>query len=200
MPAITISREMGSLGTAIAQAAADTLGYRIMCCEVINEAAARAGTPEVALAALDDLNLLGLKPSFKQQQAYHRGVRIVMEEQAARGNVVLVGRAGQVILKDHRDVMHVRIVAPLALRIERIAARQRVSPAAARAQVETSDRTRRTYLRRYYHVDYNDVSLYDLVINTRGLTVEAATRILVEAWSRHCSLHAPERNSPIERP
>ncbi len=140
MPAITISREMGSLGTAIAQAVADALGYRIMCCEVINEAAARAGTPEVALAALDDLNLLGLKPSFKQQQAYHRGVRIVMEEQVARGNVVLVGRAGQVILKDHRDVMHVRIVAPIALRIERIAARQRVSPAAARAQVETSDR------------------------------------------------------------
>lgn len=200
MPAITISREMGSLGTAIAQAVAETLNYRIMCCEVINEAAARAGTPEVALAALDDLNLLGLRPSFKQQQAYHRGVRMVMEEQAARGGIVLVGRAGQVILKDHDDVMHVRVVAPLALRIERVAARQRIPTSAARAQVKTSDQTRRTYLRRYYHVDYNDVSLYDLVINTRSLTVEASTSILIEAWSRHCSLHARERNSPVERP
>lgn len=200
MPAITISREMGSLGTAIARGVAELLSYRIMCCEVINEAAARAGTPEVALAYLDDLNLLGLKPSFKERQAYHRGVAQVMVEQATRGDVVLVGRAGQVILKDHADVLHVKIIAPLALRIERVAAAQRISLTAARAQVETSDRTRRAYLRRYYHVDWRDLDLYDLVLNTRSLTVAAAADVLVYAWAQHQSLQSNERTQPVERP
>ena len=190
MPAITISRKMGSLGTAIARSLAESLGYRVMDYEVINEAAARAGAPEMALAALDDLDLLGLKPSFRQRQAYQRGVRQVMLEQAAKGNVVLVGRGGQVILRDHPDVLHVRIVAPLALRIERVAAARGTSLAAARAQVRTSDRARRTYLRRYYHVDLNDVDLYDLILNTRDLTVAAATDVLIQAWSHitHCTV------------
>lgn len=199
MPAITISRQMGSLGTAIAHRLAESLRYRIMCCEVINEAAARAGTPAVALAVLDDLNLLGLKPSFKERQAYHVGVAQVMAEQAARGDVVLVGRAGQVILKDHTDVLHVRIVAPLALRVERIAAVQRISLASAQAQVQTSDRTRQTYLRRYYHVSLDDLGLYDLVLNTRGLTVDAASHVLLQAWAQHQSLHCSERTPPVER-
>ncbi|MCU0520569.1 MAG: cytidylate kinase-like family protein [Anaerolineae bacterium] len=200
MPAITISREMGSLGTAIARSVAESLGYRVMGYEVINEAAARSGTPEMALAALDDLDLLGLKPSFRQRQAYHRGVRQVMLEQAAEGDVVLVGRGGQVILQDCRDVLHVRVVAPLALRIERVAAAQSIPLAAARAQVSASDRARRSYLRRYYHVNLNDIGLYDLVLNTRGLTVAAAADVLVQAWSQHQSLHGHERTELLERP
>ena len=184
MPVITLSREMGSLGTAIARRVADSLGYRFVWREVINRAASRAGAPEVALAEIDDLGLLGVRPTFRQRRAYRDCVRQVIEELAVQDDVVIVGRAGQVILRDTLNALHVRVVAPLELRIQRTASRQQIPIEAARAQIEESDRTRRAYLRRAYYVDWNAIELYDLVISTRRLTVTAAADLIIRALGR----------------
>lgn len=182
MPAITLSRKLGSLGTAIARSLADSLGYRMMWREVINEAACRACAPEVALAVIDDLGLLGVRPSNKAQRAYLQSVRQVIEGLAAEGGVIIVGRAGQIILRGYPDVLHVRITAPIALRIERVAARHSISSAAAQARVESSDRTRSTYVQRHYHVDWDDPKLYDLIINTETLPVPLARELITRIW------------------
>jgi len=178
MTTITISRQLGSLGTSIAHVVAQRLGYRVVWRELINQAAQRAGAPEVALATIDDLGILGLRPSPQARQAYHQAVQQVMEELAAEGRVVIVGRAGQVILRGRPDVLHVKVIAPLSLRAERVAHRQNIPIAAARAQVEASDRTRRNYLRRYYHARWDDPELYDLIINTERLTPTAAAELI----------------------
>ncbi len=184
MPAITLSRKLGSLGTEIARSLADGLGYRMMRREVINEAACRACTPEVALAVIDDLGLLGLRPSGKAQRAYLQSVRQVIEQLVAEGGVIIVGRAGQIILRGYPDVLHVRITAPLALRVERVAARHTISAAAAKARVESSDRTRSTYVQRHYHVDWDDPKLYDLVINTETIPVQLARDLIARIWKQ----------------
>ncbi len=184
MPAITLSRTLGSLGTEIARSLADGLGYRMMWREVINEAACRACTPEVALAVIDDLGLLGLRPSGKAQRAYLQSVRQVIEQLVAEGGVIIVGRAGQIILRGYPNVLHVRITAPLALRIERVAARHTISAAAATARVESSDRTRSTYVQRHYHVDWNGPKLYDLVINTETIPVQLARDLIARIWEQ----------------
>jgi len=184
MPAITLSRKLGSLGTEIARSLTDSLGYRMMWREVINEAACRACAPEVALAVIDDLGLLGLRPSGRAQRAYLQSVRQVIEQLSAEGSVIIVGRAGQIILRGHPDVLHVRITAPLALRIERIASRHTISSAAAQARVESSDRTRNTYVQRHYRVDWNDPKLYDLVINTETIPVQLARDLIARAWEQ----------------
>jgi cytidylate kinase len=149
--------------------------------EVINEAARRAGAPEMALAAIDDLGLLDLRPSQQALQAYQGAVREVMEDLAAEGAVVIVGRAGQVILGGRPDVLHVRIIAPPKVRVARIASLQEIPWAAARAQVEESDRTRRDYLQRTYHVAWNDPQLYDLVLNTARIPVASAEDLICQA-------------------
>jgi cytidylate kinase len=184
MPAITLSRKLGSLGTEIARSLADDVGCRMVWREVINEAACRACTPEVALAVIDDLGLLGVRPSNKAQRAYLQSVRQVIEQLATEGNVIIVGRAGQIILRAHHDVLHVRITAPLALRVERIAARHSISSAAARARVESSDRTRSTYVQRHYRVDWNDPKLYNLVINTETIPVQLARDLIAQTWEQ----------------
>jgi cytidylate kinase len=53
-----------------------------------------------------------------------------------------------------------------------------------------SDRTRREYLRRAYYVDWNTMALYDLVINTRSLTVAAATDLITRALGQRGSSDA----------
>jgi cytidylate kinase len=177
MATITISRQMGSQGTEVANALGQRLGYRVVWRDLINQAAARSGLPEVALATIDELGLLGLHPSLKERQAYHEAVRQVIEGLAAQGEVVIVGRAGQVILRDRPDVLHVRIIAPAPLRAERVARTHRVSLEAAYEQVLASDRSRANYLRRYYHAHWDDPELYDLTLNTQRLTPDEAAEL-----------------------
>jgi CMP/dCMP kinase len=179
--AITISRQFGSLGRTTAKAVADTLGWRLVQRELINQAARQARTPEMALAMLDDLGLLGFKPSAADHSAYRKAVAQVMDELVEQGNVVIVGRAGQIVLHGNPLVMHVRLIAPKTVRCERIAEAYGVPLEAARAQVEASDRRRKSYCRRYYQINVDDPQLYDLVINTHRLTAEAAAQLICQA-------------------
>jgi cytidylate kinase len=178
MAVITISRQLGSLGCQIVEEIAACLNYRVIWREVINEAASRAGVPEVALATIDELDLLGIRPSSDDRKAYHNAVREIMKELASEGNVVILGRAGQVILSGVPDVLHIRIYAPFDLRVERIAVRHELSMDVARAQVEASDQTRTRYLKRYYNARWDDPALYDLMINTGNLDANTAAAVV----------------------
>lgn len=178
MTAITISRQLGSMGCEVAQAVAKATGFRVVMREVINEAAQRAGSPELALHMIDELGLLGYHPSLEEQQAYQEALTRVIQEFAQEGNIVIVGRAGQVILHNWPEVLHVRVIAPAGLRAERLADGQNIPFDAAMAQVEASDRSRKNFLRRYYQVDWEDMQLYDLVINTQRLTPQAAAQMI----------------------
>jgi cytidylate kinase len=101
-------------------------------------------------------------------------MQAVMEELADAGATVIVGRAGQVILQRRPDVLHVKVFAPVEVRVERIAAQQNISLESAHAQVEASDRARSSFLRRFYHARWDDPALYDIVINTARLSPEQA--------------------------
>jgi cytidylate kinase len=182
--AITVSRELGSLGRQVAQLAAEKLGYRLVWRDLINQAAIRAGAPSMALATIDELGLLGLTPSIKERRAYSQAMQRVIEELAAEGNVVILGRAGQALLRDRSDVLHVRIVAPVPVRAERISQEKGVSLDAALAQIQASDRSRYKHLRRFYRLRWDDPKLYDLVINTAHLTPETAASIVAQALAQ----------------
>jgi CMP/dCMP kinase len=175
---ITISRQLGSLGCEVANEIASRLEYRLVWRELINQAAIRAGAPDVALATIDDLGLLGISPSASEQRAYIAAVHSVMEELASAGKIVIVGRAGQMILRNWTNVLHVQIVAPMDVRVVRVAHDQDISMEAARAQIAASDAHRHKYLKRYYKVDWEDSSLYDLTVNTARLSVDSAAQLI----------------------
>ena len=181
MDVITISRQLGSLGFQVGQAVAAKLNYRLVWRDLINQAAIRSGAPEIALAMIDELNLLGLTPSTDQFNAYFRVVGQVIHELAAAGGIVIVGRAGQVVLRDEPRALHVRVIASLDVRIQRIASYRGISPEAARAQIEASDRTRKSYLRRAYQANWEDTSLYDLILNTSRMSLTTAAEIISHA-------------------
>ena len=202
MAAVTVSRQLGSLGFEVAQTAADLLGYRLVWRDLINQAARIAGSPEAALAAIDDLGLLGICPSPEACQAYRQAVQQIMQEHAIQGNVVIIGRAGQMILSGWPEVLHVRVIAPRPLRIERLAARQEISLESALAQVEASDRHRRSYLKRFYNVQWDDPNLYDLVINTAHLAPIAAAQLITQTLTNPLfSSHepaSPRHETPLQ--
>lgn len=184
LSAVTISRQMGSLGYEVAKELAEMLGFRLMWRELINQAALRSGKPEVALATIDELGLLGLCPSQKECKAYLKALKHVIVELADEGSAVIVGRAGQVILHSRLDVLHVRVIAPEEVRADRIARMHDVSLENARAQIEASDDYRRKYLKRFYKVRWDDPELYDLVLNTARVSPGMAANLIREAMQQ----------------
>lgn len=186
MAVITISRQLGSLGDEVAFALQQRLGYQIINREIINQAALRSRKPEIALATIDDLGLIGLHPDLKSRQEYHRAVGEIMIEIADRGNAIIIGRAGQIILKDYAYGFHVMVVAPTRLRAERISEDQGISLESALARINASDRSRRRYLRRYYNVAWDDPELYDMILNTSRLYPEQAACVVCNALE-HCT-------------
>jgi CMP/dCMP kinase len=184
MCTITISRQLGSLGDEVAQAVAERLHYKVISRELINQAAIRCGAPEMALAMIDDLGLLSIRPSARARRAFIETIDKVVKELDDEGGVVIVGRAGQMILRGRPNVLHVKVIAPSELRAERIASQLGIPLDAAHAQITASDKTRRTYLRRYYHARWDDPELYDLIVNTSRLLPEKAADIICRTLSQ----------------
>jgi cytidylate kinase len=181
MSAITVSRQLGSLGDELALEVARRLGWRRVCRDLINQAAVKAGVPQVALAELDELDFFGLRPTAADWQAYQRQVERFITELADGGKVVIVGRGGQMVLRGRPDVLHVRVVAPLEMRIALLQKEKGISEDAARACLESSCKVRARYIRRSYNVDLDDPGLYHLVVNTGLLNLDQAVTLVVQA-------------------
>jgi cytidylate kinase len=185
MSAITISRQMGSQGDELAVQVAQQLGWQLVQRMLINQAASAAGLPYMALADIDELGLLKLHPSAREWRAYQTHVEGIIHAWAYKGEAVIVGRGGQMVLQGWPDVFHIRVVAPLEMRIARLQKKENISSESARARLEASAKTRARYLRRSYGVQIDDSTLYHLTINIGLLSLAQAVNLVIttsQAW------------------
>lgn len=100
-----------------------------------------------------------------------------------RGNVMIVGRGGQAILKDKPDVLHLRIEAPQEVRVQYVQDQENLDPGAAQELVTNRDKAAAAYLKNFYDIDWADPLHYHMVINTGKWEVEAAAHLIVTAVS-----------------
>jgi len=112
---------------------------------------------------------------------YLNFVRQVIREVAHNGNVVVVGRATHLLLKDMSDALHVHVVAPVDVRIERVMLDRSCPREQAEKMVHNSDSARESYTSRFYHSRWSDPTLYHLTVNTGMLTREQARDLIVAA-------------------
>ncbi len=108
-------------------------------------------------------------------------VRATIEAAHKHGNLVVLGRGGQYILRDRPNVLHVRVEAPLADRVRTVAARLHVSASEAEPLIAQRDRQSSAYLKRFYGIDWADPLLYHLLINTGRWDVETAAKLICTA-------------------
>ncbi len=168
----TVSRQYGSEGGKLAQLLAERCSYQLLWRELINQAAIKIGQPEMALAVIDELGLLGISPDEDTWNTYREALQRVITAKASMGKVVIVGRASQIILKGFPNCLHLRVIASLDTRISNVQNSKNVSKIAAKAQIEESDRNRQKFIQKMYAVEWNDPSLYDLTINTDHLGLD----------------------------
>jgi cytidylate kinase len=125
-------------------------------------------------------------------------VRHIVEGAADDGQAVIVGRGAQMILADRRDVLRVRIIAPLEQRVAYVSRREQLDAAGARDRIEREERGRERYLRSSYRRASDDAYLYDLVVNTGALDLDSAVALIAVALERKAALLAlsPEELGP----
>ncbi len=121
---------------------------------------------------------------IQASESYQELVKQVILEYAQAGNVIIVGRGGQVVLKDLSTVLHVRICAPEELRILRLAERLGIDRKEAERQIRQSDKERARYMKHFYNVKWDDPDLYHIVVNTGKMSVDVATQIICDTAQR----------------
>jgi cytidylate kinase len=100
---------------------------------------------------------------------------------ASVGNVILIGRGGNIITARLPNIFHVRLVAPLEDRIEYSRKFYEMTKTEARKFCLREDLGRERYLKRYFHADINDASLYHLVINLGLVDYDNAAKFIGDA-------------------
>jgi cytidylate kinase len=125
--------------------------------------------------------LMGLHPSLWQLE--HKVAEVILQL-AQVGHVLFVGRGAHIITQSLPGGLHVRLVAPLEIRVRRLMGLQRCDADAAKAIVEKTDLARRRYLQANFDRDIEDPRIYDLVINTGRISAAAASQIVIEALRR----------------
>ena len=85
------------------------------------------------------------------------------------------------------------MVAPIEVRIRRIADKARLSLEAARVEVERIDRERVKSVRRHFGHDVTDPLNHDLIINTGAMNAEAAAEVVITALQQKLGIQIKER-------
>ena len=104
-------------------------------------------------------------------------IREAIEQTAARGNVVIVAHAASQVVSPGPEGLRVLVTASASTRAERL------GYDGAR-RVKDEDASRRDYLKRFYGVDEESPTHYDLVINTDVLSLEQAADLVSHISSR----------------
>jgi len=199
---ICISRSTGAEGEAVGRAVAQRLGFRYVDDEVIGKAAESSDldpefvadverrkslvhrilvvmgeqSPE-ALALLPDPDSTGRLPT----DADLRGLIVeVLRSLADEGSVVIVAHAASFALAE-RDVLRVLVTASDATRAERVATTKGIDTSAAAKMIKRDDDERADYIKRFYKIDRELPTHFDLIINTDVLTPERAADVVLSA-------------------
>jgi hypothetical protein len=183
MGVITISREAGSLGDEIAGLVAQEMGYEVMDNEKVHQMAMSCDNAYKDACTLyeHEMGQHFWERFFFNSPANASLFESLNYEVAAKGNVVVLGRGAQVVLKDLPGVFKARIVAPLEVRVARVAQDQGITDSEARKFVSWYDKQRRSLMESVFEQDLGDVTLYDMVLNTRYYSAQSAAKVLVQA-------------------
>jgi cytidylate kinase len=188
-PTICISRQYGARGAAMGRMIADRLGFRFYSDELIQNIAEAAHVRQQLVETVDERVQGGIaewvanliKRGVFAPSDYLRNLSNVVLTLGRHGKGVIVGRGAHFLLDD-KTTLRVRVIAPLEARVARIAARDDLNEADARAKVQRIDEERVAFNRQHYNADIRDPIHYDLVLNAGTLGVEGAAAQTVAAF------------------
>ncbi len=175
MTVIAMTRQLGCLGTEVANGVADRLGLNIVHSEIVtHQVAGRLGVGEETVRRYVDGSASLLERWSINTRKLSRYTTEEILRIAQKGNVLIRGWGAATLLRDMPQVISVRVCASMEFRtrvlMERLGSKD---AAAARAEIERFDAAHARTLRTSFNIEQEDALLYHLVLNTDRLPVDA---------------------------
>jgi cytidylate kinase len=200
---VTVSHATGAGGSAVAHAVAAKLGFRYIDEDIIAVAAQKQGVDAALVADTErrktfvERLIAGLAEAVNP--AAMGGGTLVTEtvtpdaslrtliidairETADRGNAVIVSHGASIPLAGRADTLRVFVTASVDTRVQRVA--QSGGTRDAARFVGDNDVARADYLQRFYGIEQELPTHYDLVINTDALSFDEAADIITAVARR----------------
>ena len=209
MPAITVRGQLGSGVYLVAPEVARIMDVRYVDRQVLSEVAKHLGTTVEEVADIDHVPwglrermAKELGRAFEQisagpvapfdlgphyvptgevltEEKYITALQAVIHDLVESEDVLLMSRGAQVVLKDHPGSLHVYLHAPIEVRIPRVMDYFHLGEEEAKTRIEESDKAHAAFLKKYFKAELQDMSHYDLVINTRKVSLREAIEMIV---------------------
>ena len=140
---------------------------------------------EVSAALIDNENIVSEEVHFLDQKSHLVFLQATVERLWERDRVVISGRGSMMILKGRPRTLSIRTVAPMAFPDRKHRDPIRTLPGEkAIDRIQKDTKRRAAYIKANYGVDWEDPTLYHLVLNTDQLGIEGASQVIVEAVKR----------------
>ena len=189
-----IARTLSAGGETIGRMLAGEFGMRYVDNEIIDQAAAVAGVTAKEIARIEGRKGLiervfesfapigvstgaPLTETVSQAPGYEQVIVDVIHQTAKAGNAVIVAHGAAIALGGMKGILRVLVTASPETRVARLMALGRGKTAAHRL-IEESDASRAEFLRRFYQLEEETPTHYDLIINTDHISAEAAADMI----------------------
>ncbi len=194
---VTVAREYGSGGAAIAGRLAQRLGYELLDRALLDRIAAEARIDPELVGKLEEhvdpwarrvaralwyggfeTVAVGDADGIVDSDRVAAVAERIVRQAAEAGGCVIVGRGAQCLLRGRPDTFHVFVYAPREERLRRL--RARLGPGAdVETAVDEVDEERAAYVRRHFGEDRWNPHLYHLLVNAVLGEEAAVSAILV---------------------
>ncbi len=191
-PCVALSRWPGAGAVEVGTAVANALNFGFFDIEIVDRISRESGIRRELVADLDEHVRTTIERYVVEtmrgrafaESAYLDSLVRTLSTLGERGLAVILGRGSPYVLDPSRT-LRVLLVAPRALRAERIAKREDLSEAEASRRLDREDATRREFLTHHFGVDPDDPTHYDVVVNTGTLSLSAAADLIVGLVREH---------------
>lgn len=193
---VTISRQAGTGGHMIAEMLAQYLQAHAMPCaaswmvfdrNLVERVLADHGMPARLARFMPEDRISEIEDTLDDVLGLHPPAWTLVEKTgetilrlAELGNVILIGRGGNVITSKLEYAFHVRLVGALVARAEYVETDRKLNKKAALELIQQEDEGRRRYFRKYFHRDIEDPLLYHQIINTPVLGHANAAKLIAQ--------------------
>ena len=194
---ITIGRQLGSGGKAVAEMLGQRLGVPVYDKQIINEAAKQSGLLPSIFEQADEKeskvkamgwNTWGLNSAVYSGYINNDtlfGIQSqTIESLAEQGSCVIVGRCADYVLRNMEGVLSVFITANESDRLARICECRGTSGKEAASCLAQTEKRRAAYYNYYTFKTWGAAESYDLCLNSSLLGVEGCVEIILATLAR----------------
>lgn len=184
MAIVTVSRQLGSLGTDVAHRLAEEVEVDCLDKDSFEKALQERGMARAKVDKYDEKKPSVWDTFSTDRDLYLHFMKTVVYDCARKGDAVILGRGGQVLLRGLPGTLSVRIIAPYETRVSRLEERLGVARREAEQAIRHSDHDRSGFHRFFFNVNWSDACLYDMVLSTANLSVGSVVETVKQAMGR----------------